>query len=71
LLIAHRAVTVFTMRSIGRVLQGIGLTIPLLAIFAQLSSRITAGQMLQFLFVAVCVFSIGYVLQRYSGSGSG
>lgn len=41
--------------------------IPLLSIFAQLNNRISLGQMLQFLVVAVCFFSIGYLLQRYSG----
>jgi hypothetical protein len=58
------------MRTLGRVLQSVGLTILPLAIFAQLSDRITPGQMLRFLVVAVCVFGIGYVLQRYSGGGS-
>jgi hypothetical protein len=57
------------MHLLGRVLQIAGLTIPLLAVFAQLNNSITAGQMLRFLIVAVCVFSIGYVLQRYSGGG--
>jgi hypothetical protein len=61
------SVTVCTMYTLGRVLQSAGLIIPLLAIFAQLNDRITLGQMLRFLVVAICVFTIGYLLQRYSG----
>jgi hypothetical protein len=57
------------MYTLGRVLQSIGLIIPALAIIAQLNNNITAGQMLRFLVVAICVFSIGHVLQRYSGGG--
>jgi hypothetical protein len=57
------------MYTLGRILQGIGLAIPVLAIISQLQNGITAGQMLQFLVASVCVFSIGYVLQRYSGGG--
>jgi hypothetical protein len=33
---------------------------------AQLLNQIKAGQMLQFLFVSVCLFSVGYLLQLYS-----
>jgi hypothetical protein len=58
------------MHSLARLLQLIGLTILPLAMFAQLAERISAGQMLQFLVVGVCVFSAGYLLQRYRGSGS-
>lgn len=63
-------VTVQAMYSIARLLQLIGLTIPLLAIVAQLNDSIKSGKMLQFLFAAVLIFSIGYLLQRYTGSGS-
>lgn len=59
--------TVLWMYRVARLLQLIGLAIPPLAIVAQLSESITLGQMLQFLFVAVCVFLMGYLLQRYSG----
>jgi hypothetical protein len=58
------------MYSVARLLQLIGLTIPPLAILAQLNNSIQAGKMLQFLFASVLIFSIGYVLQRYSGGGS-
>jgi hypothetical protein len=61
--------TVPAMYTAARFLQLIGLTIPLLAIVAQLNNRITQGQMLGFLAVAVGVFLIGHVLQRYSGGG--
>ncbi len=46
----------------------IGLTIPPLAIIAQLGEHITAGQMLQFLVASVAVFGIGYLLQTYGGA---
>jgi len=56
--------------NLARAIQFVGLTIPLLAIFLQLNERISASQMLQLLVAAVCIFSIGYLMQRYSG-GSG
>jgi hypothetical protein len=56
------------MYSIARMLQLAGLTIPPLAIIAQLSERIKASQMLLFLAVSVCLFLIGYLLQLYGGS---
>jgi hypothetical protein len=62
-------VNVLAMHTLARMLQIAGLTIPLLAIFAQLNERISLGQMLQFLVVAICLFSIGHLLQRYSGGG--
>jgi hypothetical protein len=55
------------MRSFARLLQLVGLTIPPLAIIAQLRQDITAGQMLRFLVVSVCFFTAGYLLQQYSG----
>jgi hypothetical protein len=59
------------MYSVGRFLQLVGLTIPLLAIVAQLNENITLAQMLGFLVVAMAVFGIGHLLQRYSGGGPG
>ncbi len=61
--------TVLGMHSIGRLLQMIGLTIPPLAVIAQLANpeEFKANKMLQFLFASICIFSIGYILQRYSG----
>jgi hypothetical protein len=55
------------MRTVGRMLQLAGLTIPLLAMVAQLMDRIRAGQMLQFLVVSVCFFTGGYLLQQFGG----
>jgi hypothetical protein len=55
------------MRSVARLLQIVGLTIPPLAMIAQLGERISAGQMLQFLVVAVLLFGVGYLLQQYGG----
>jgi hypothetical protein len=48
----------------ARLLQFIGLTIPPLAIFAQLNESISQSQMLGFLVVSVCIFVFGYLLQR-------
>ena len=56
------------MRSLARFLQLVGLTIPPLAMVAQLANRIKANQMLQFLAVAVCFFLMGYLLQQHGGS---
>jgi EamA domain-containing membrane protein RarD len=55
------------MYSVARFLQFVGLTIPLLAIVAQLNESISQGQMLGFLVVSMAVFGIGHLLQRYSG----
>jgi hypothetical protein len=60
---------VLAMHTLARIFQVAGLTIPLLAIFAQLNERISLGQMLGFLVVAIAIFSIGQLLERYSGSG--
>jgi hypothetical protein len=64
-----RSVTVLTMYTLARFIQTAGLFIPPLAIIAQLMEQITLGQMLGFLAVSVGLFSLGYLLQRYSGSG--
>jgi hypothetical protein len=60
-------VTVPCMYTLARFLQVLGLTIPLLAIVAQLNERITLGQMLGFLVASMTTFIIGHTLQRYSG----
>ncbi|HEX4412677.1 MAG TPA: hypothetical protein VH107_03545 [Lacipirellulaceae bacterium] len=51
----------------ARFLQMMGLTIPILAILAQLNQSITAGKMLGFLIASVLIFSIGQLLQRTLG----
>jgi hypothetical protein len=58
------------MYTIARLLQIVGLTIPLLAIIAQLNEQITLSQMLGFLAVSMGVFVLGYLLQRYTGGPS-
>jgi hypothetical protein len=58
------------MYRIGRFLQLVGLSIPPLAMVAQLRGDISAGKMLSFLFVAVCVFLLGYGLQQHRGDHS-
>jgi hypothetical protein len=70
LCLAH-AVNVLDMLSVARLLQLIGLTIPPLAVIAQLMGNIDLKQMLGFLVVSVAVFAIGYLMQRYSGNGPG
>lgn len=58
------------MYTLARLLQITGLTIPVLAIFAQLNERISASKMLGFLVVSVLIFLIGYTLQRTTGGSS-
>jgi hypothetical protein len=58
---------VLTMYALARFLQLVGLTIPPLAIVAQLAESISLGQMLGFLIVGVVAFSIGYLLQTNAG----
>jgi hypothetical protein len=54
------------MQPLARLLQFVGLSIPPLAMIAQLGNHISAGKMLQFLLVSVGIFVLGYTLQRYS-----
>lgn len=70
LLNRYYAVTVRAMRPLARLLQFVGLTIPPLAVVAQLMENITTGQMLRFLMVSVCLFTAGYLLQQYGGGKS-
>jgi hypothetical protein len=60
----HSDVSVLTMYTVARFLQMVGLTIPVLAILAQLNQSISASKMLGFLIASVLVFSIGYMIQR-------
>lgn len=62
--------SLLSMFKLGRLLQLVGLVIPPLAIVSQLSGSISLGKMLQFLLMAVGVFTMGYLLQRYSGGSS-
>ncbi len=61
---------VLGMFKLGRLLQLAALVILPLSMIAQLSGSISLGQMLQFLFVGVGGFTLGYLLQRYSGGKS-
>ena len=54
------------MYTLGRFLQMVGLIIPPLAIVNELNHS-DPGLMLKFLLVAVGVFTLGYLMQRYSG----
>jgi hypothetical protein len=58
---------VLAMYALARLLQFAALVILPLSIMAQLSDAISAGQMLRFLVVGICLFTIGYLLQAYSG----
>jgi hypothetical protein len=56
------------MYTLGRLLQMVGLAIPPLAIVSELTGpQPNPGLMLRFLVVAVGIFLVGYILQRYSG----
>ena len=59
------------MYTLARMLQMVGLTIPPLAILAQLTDpdNFGTGEMLKFLLMAVGIFLLGYLLQRFGGSG--
>ena len=58
------------MYTLSRMLQMVGLTIPPLAIGAQLfdPDHFGTGEMLRFLLMAVGIFLLGYLMQRFSGS---
>jgi len=56
------------MHSLARLLQFAALVIPPLAMAAQLSQRISTGQMLKFLLMSVGIFLLGYGLQRFGGT---
>lgn len=57
------------MRSIGRLLQVVGLALPPLAMVLQLSSALSLGKMLVALVAAVCLFLIGRIVEGYSTRG--
>ena len=51
------------MRALGRLLQLAGLSIPPLAIVAQLFESISVGQMLTFLVASAAAFWLGHILE--------
>lgn len=59
------------MYTLARMLQMAGLAIPPLAILSQLSDpdNFGTGEMLKFLLMAVGVFLLGYLLQRFVCGG--
>ena len=54
------------MRQLGRGLQWLGLAVPPLGIFLQLSESISLGQMLIMLVAAVCLFWMGRLVEGYA-----
>jgi hypothetical protein len=54
------------MYTLGRFLQLIGLTILPLAMVSELSNS-NPGLMLKFMLMGAGIFTLGYLLQRYSG----
>ena len=56
------------MYSFAKLLQLAGLAVPPLAMAAQLNGQIKTGQMLQFLFLSVGIFGLGYLMQRFGGA---
>ena len=59
--------TVHGMYTVSRFLQMVGLAIPPLAIISQLNDpdNFGTGEMLKFLLMAVGIFLLGYLLQRF------
>ena len=55
------------MQKLARLLQFSALVIPPLAMAAQLAEQISTGKMLQFLFLSVGLFVLGYTMQQYRG----
>lgn len=55
------------MLRLGRLLQLAALVILPLSMMAQLSGSISLGVMLRFLFVGIVIFTMGWLMQRYSG----
>jgi hypothetical protein len=53
-------------RSLGRLLQIVGLSLPILAILMQVMEQITVGQMLVMWAAAMCMFYIGRIVEGYA-----
>ena len=53
-------------RAIGRVLQWIGLAMPLAAVFLQLPLAISLGQMLVMAVAGLCAFWLGRIIEGYA-----
>ena len=61
-----RFTPVLPVRTIGRPLQIVGLGVPPVSIFMQLTEAISLGQMLTLLVASVCCFGIGRILEGYN-----
>lgn len=59
------------MFKLGRFLQLAALVILPLSMMAQLSNAIDTKMMLRFLVVGIGIFTLGWLMQRYSGGGGG
>lgn len=57
------------MRAFGKLLQYVGLAVPLIAILLQLNNAISLGMMLVALVAALSAFYIGRILEGYSARG--
>ena len=55
-----------SVQKIGRLLQFIGLTVPPLSIFLQLTEAVSLGQMLTMLVASVCCFGIRRIVEGYA-----
>jgi hypothetical protein len=55
-------------RSVGRLLQIVGLSLPILAILMQVMDQISVGKMLVMWVAAMCIFYIGRILEGYAHS---
>jgi hypothetical protein len=54
------------MRSLGKLLQLLGLTVGPLCIFLQLNQAISVGQMLTIFVASICAFWIGRIIEGYA-----
>jgi hypothetical protein len=53
-------------RSLGRLLQIVGLSLPILAIVMQVMEQVSVGQMLVMWVAAMCTFYIGRIMEGYA-----
>ncbi len=55
-----------SVRTIGRLMQIVGLVLPVLAILMQITERITIGKMLVMAVAAISMFYIGRLMEGYA-----
>jgi len=56
------------LRAVGRFLQIAGLSLPILAIFMQITDQVSVGKMLVMAVAAIAMFYIGRILEGYARS---